>query len=65
MGERYLVSADTKEMPGKVKLVFVRFETEVVSAGPAFDNRVFTLLDPRLPEARILASILAPRAPRR
>lgn len=65
MGERFLISADTKEMPGKVKLVFVQFETEVVPADPAFDRRTFKLLDPRLPEARVLATILSQKPPRK
>lgn len=54
--DRYLIAAETRDMPGKVKLTFVRFETEYVPMD-TFENRTFALLDPELPEARVLASL--------
>jgi hypothetical protein len=54
----FLFAVNTKEFPGKMKLTFLRFETQVVDASAFLDGR-YTLLDPSSPEARLLATVLA------
>lgn len=55
----FMISADTEDMPGRVKLLFVTFHEEIVVADKAFEARSFRLLDQRSPHAEKLRQVVA------
>lgn len=54
----FMVSADTKEMPGKAKLLFVSFEEKIFPIDQEFEERQFRLIDQSNPHVIALRKVL-------
>lgn len=55
----FLLQVDTDNMPGKLEMVFVRFERKLFDPkDPALVGKDFELLDPDHPYAKLIKDVL-------
>jgi hypothetical protein len=57
-GNQLLLSIDTQDMPGRVKVVTVEFHTHYMPA-KRFEETRFELLDPTHPHAGLIRKVLS------